>query len=130
MRAGELRYAGELRPLCCHRPLDMTCVQVINESSRSIVRRAELLGEAAAATPRRGGEEEEGRPATADDRIGRGWLAAALKSIRANIRDVWEDPSGLNIGAVFSHYDRDRDGVLSYQEWVRAVRRDGISYAR
>lgn len=53
-------------------------------------------------------------------------LVSTLAAIKANIKAAWQDPSGFNVQAVFAHYDTDRDGWLSFGEWCRAVRRDGI----
>lgn len=54
-------------------------------------------------------------------------IASALSSIKANIKSVWDQPGGVNIEKLFEHYDKDQDGWLSYSEWCRAVRRDGVA---
>ena len=40
---------------------------------------------------------------------------------------MWDQPGGVNIEKLFEHYDKDQDGWLSYSEWCRAVRRDGVA---
>lgn len=57
----------------------------------------------------------------------RSGVASALSSIKTNIKSVWDQPGGVNVEKLFEHYDKDQDGWLSFSEWTRAIRRDGVA---
>ena len=90
---------------------DLTFQPAINNSSRDMATRRR--------SPR--GARNLGSPS-------RSGVAQHLSSIKTNIKSVWEQPGGIiNIEKLFEHYDKDQDGWLSFSEWTRAVRRDGIA---
>jgi len=91
---------------------DLTFQPAINNSSRDM------------ATRRR---SPRGSPAGRLGSPSRSGVASALSSIKTNIKSVWDQPGGVNIEKLFEHYDKDQDGWLSFSEWTRAVRRDGIA---
>ena len=89
---------------------DLTFQPAINNSSRDMATRRR--------SPR--GARNLGSPS-------RSGVASALSSIKTNIKTVWDQPGGVNIEKLFEHYDKDQDGWLSFSEWTRAIRRDGIA---
>ena len=101
----------QLRKQGAAQATDLTFQPAINNSSRSM------------ATKRRSPRQSP-RNLGSPSRSG---VASALSSIKTNIKSVWDQPGGVNIEKLFEHYDKDQDGWLSFSEWTRAVRRDGIA---